>query len=98
MQSSFEVVETCLLISPGIFSVTHDFVIDAIALSPNYKQNGKTICLWIDGKKYIEKLEAQCIPFCKIKATVRLINTNKFDLYSNGDIYLCGLEYRKIIW
>lgn len=51
MHRGYETVETCLLLSPGVFSVTHEFLIDTIALGLNYPQTGKTIVLYVGAKK-----------------------------------------------
>lgn len=101
MYNGFETVETCLLLSPGVFSVTHEFLIDTIALGLSYPQTGKTIVLYVDGKKYIEKLEAQCFPYCKLTVGIRLlpkrftISDKISEIYAAGDIYLCGKEFRR---
>lgn len=103
----YEVVETCLLISPGPVTVVNEFLIDTIALAPGYVQRGVPIVLYINGTKYIEKLEAQCVPFFKLSCAIRLViyaapsnsldmnKSRNVDLYANGDVYLCGKEYRK---
>jgi hypothetical protein len=96
MTTQIEVAETCLLLSPGYNKITNKFLIDTVAISPNYKVEGKPIVLWIDSKKYIEKIDGQCIPFCKIKCTVMLLDSQSVNLYANGDVYFCGIEYRKI--
>lgn len=96
-----ENVETCLLISPGIFTVSNEFLVNTVALAPGYVQTGKAIVVYINGKKYIEKLEAQCVPFCKLVTVIRLslhyaaITDYSFELYANGDVYLCGMEFRR---
>ena len=91
-----EVIDSCLLFSPGLASFTCDFLADTVALAPTYKQTGKSIVLWICGVKYIEKLEAQCVPYCKLRCPLRFVASHKFDLYASGDVYFCGVEYREI--
>lgn len=50
-------------------------------------------------KKYIEKLEAQCFPYCKLTIGIRLmpsgISDKIYEIYAAGDIYLCGKEFRR---
>ena len=95
---AIESVETCLLLSPGYNKIAvYEFLIDTIALAPDYKVEGKPIALWIGDKKYIEKIDVQCVPFCKIKCVIRLNNLQRVDLYASSNIYFCGIEYRKLL-
>jgi len=96
--NEIEAVETCLLLSPGFNKITvYEFTINTIALTPDYEVEGKPIVLMIDGKKYIEKIDTQCVPFCKITCLIRLNNLQRVDLYASSNIYFCGIEYRKLL-
>ena len=96
--NAIEAVETCLLLSPGYNKITvYEFLIKTIALTSDYKVEGKPIVLMIDGKKYIEKIDAQCVPFCTITCLIRLNNLQCVDLYASSNIYFCGIEYRKLL-